>query len=79
MHLKRAPETAAEKPPAKRARAAAGPTAASLAKAPRAGSTRDNFVRLQLGKGRKFKGAGGRKFVTGCVRACRHAVAAGTR
>lgn len=49
----------------KRARPAANATARTTA--PRAGATRDNFVRLQLGKAGRCKGAGGRKFVTGCV------------
>ena len=59
--------TAAEGRPLKRAR----PVAAARPAAPRAGSTRDNFVRLQLGKAGRCKGAGGRKFVTGCVRSVR--------
>ena len=51
----------------KRARPKANAGARSTA--PRSGATRDNFVRLQLGKAGRNKGAGGRKFVTGCVTA----------
>lgn len=53
-----------EPAPARKRAAASDP---ALGIAPRAGTKRGNFVRLKVGKGGRFKGAGGRKFVNGCV------------
>jgi len=70
-----APPARKRKPPsaggsAKRPRAAAPAPAGQPSSAPRAGSKRGNFVKLKLGKGRSFKGTGGRKFVNGCDAMC---------
>jgi hypothetical protein len=58
------PKAAAQ--PKKRARSTK-PVSAGNASRKASRSEKGNFVRLNLGKGKRFAGAGGRKFVNGCV------------